>query len=513
MILAFFTLTNYAYTQEDLSSECRYIEVKAQIWPDERVGGDSVPVTVVHFVEGNPIESALVVDSVGTIVTVAQYLLGTAVSDSIVISLPHGGTILDPYDGNTGAIGWLDTVYNNSYVQDTIIQKVPSCSKNVPLLYEVGSELKSRCDTIFAIELFYDENECGCMIDNLVVIGSDNLPSGEVDGAYVSILFEIEGKHFSYDAGEVIGEEGTSFYFPLGNEIIVSSIAEDSDGGGTTSSDTKWETVSNPDYIPDTVGLENYVCNPDDVNLPVVLGDSLTVEGCRLITETVNVFKPLDTIYRMNPTCYSELVGTEEFSSEVTQEGCPYEVMTTLYYKSHPIVSFRDSVISVGLGEIFEVKLDIKNSDQDFNLTFSPDSMSQFFDGEYLRMPANFDIQTIWVSAQTSEGCYSSDQFTIETEKDIFIPNAFSPNRDGNNDMFTIFTPEGVAHIEDFQIFARWGERVFHKENFVPNDVSLGWDGMFNGQVMNPGVFVYMARLRFIDGTVETYKGGVTLTK
>jgi hypothetical protein len=111
-------------------------------------------------------------------------------------------------------------------------------------------------------------------------------------------------------------------------------------------------------------------------------------------------------------------------------------------------------------------------------------------------------------------GCEGSTQFKIVvTDPDIFIPNAFSPyNNDGNNDKLMIFAGDlGIEEIELFEVFSRWGERVFKAEQFMPNDEKYGWDGLHKGQILNPGVFVYYAKVRLIDQRVITVKGDVTL--
>lgn len=111
-------------------------------------------------------------------------------------------------------------------------------------------------------------------------------------------------------------------------------------------------------------------------------------------------------------------------------------------------------------------------------------------------------------------GCEGSTEFKIVViDPEIFIPNAFSPyNNDGNNDKLMIFAGDlGIEEVEIFEVFTRWGERVFRAEHFMPNDEKYGWDGLHKGQVLNPGVLVYYAKVRLIDQRVITLKGDVTI--
>ena len=111
-------------------------------------------------------------------------------------------------------------------------------------------------------------------------------------------------------------------------------------------------------------------------------------------------------------------------------------------------------------------------------------------------------------------GCVDTAGIFIHVDKprDVFIPNVFTPNDDGVNDIFYIFANNNVIHqVNKFQIFTRWGELVFSDQGFQPNDPDHGWDGWFRGKKLNPAVFVYYAEIEFIDGVKKIYKGDVTL--
>lgn len=86
----------------------------------------------------------------------------------------------------------------------------------------------------------------------------------------------------------------------------------------------------------------------------------------------------------------------------------------------------------------------------------------------------------------------------------VYIPNVFSPNGDGINDVLYVYGP-GITGLE-MEIFDRWGEKVFQTK-----DISTGWDGKFNSRKMNPGVFVYQANLKFGNGYTQSVKGEVVL--
>lgn len=123
---------------------------------------------------------------------------------------------------------------------------------------------------------------------------------------------------------------------------------------------------------------------------------------------------------------------------------------------------------------------------------------------------------TVLINAVSEMGCFATDSVRIDIDntQGIFIPNVFSPNADGQNDYFAIFgkTPN-IQEIEQLMIYDRWGGLVFEQNNFQPNDPTLGWDGTARGKVLNSGTYVYMVRVRFLDGELVVYSGDVTLVR
>jgi gliding motility-associated-like protein len=123
------------------------------------------------------------------------------------------------------------------------------------------------------------------------------------------------------------------------------------------------------------------------------------------------------------------------------------------------------------------------------------------------------EYQLLVVSDQGCEA-RSTLRLIVDRTRHIYVPNIFSPNEDGNNDLFSIYgDPASVVKVKSLQVFSRWGEAVFEHRDFDPSDTQIGWDGTFNGQRMNPAVFVWQAVVLFIDGKEELYKGDVTLKR
>lgn len=115
-----------------------------------------------------------------------------------------------------------------------------------------------------------------------------------------------------------------------------------------------------------------------------------------------------------------------------------------------------------------------------------------------------------------SLGCTATDNIRvfIDRTRHVYIPNIFSPNNDGSNDILFVSGGADIESIRSFSIFNRWGELVFEENDFPPNTPSSGWDGKTrNGQLLNPAVFVYMIEIQFTDGETEVFSGDVILMK
>jgi gliding motility-associated-like protein len=111
-------------------------------------------------------------------------------------------------------------------------------------------------------------------------------------------------------------------------------------------------------------------------------------------------------------------------------------------------------------------------------------------------------------------GCQATAQVQVRVnrQRDLYAPNVFSPNDDGENDRFMLYA-RGVKEIQSLQVFDRWGNALFLGEHLQPGDEQAGWDGTYRGDPMTPAVFVWWARVEFVDGEVEVVKGDITLVR
>ncbi len=114
---------------------------------------------------------------------------------------------------------------------------------------------------------------------------------------------------------------------------------------------------------------------------------------------------------------------------------------------------------------------------------------------------------------QTQNGCDSIHLLLLSINKDvsIYYPNIIHPG--GLNSYFTIYVYGASANIKTLSIYDRWGERIWQKQNFPPNELQQGWDGKYKDQDVMPGVYVWHAEIVLKDGSVIVEKGDVTVVR
>lgn len=116
------------------------------------------------------------------------------------------------------------------------------------------------------------------------------------------------------------------------------------------------------------------------------------------------------------------------------------------------------------------------------------------------------DIQVILTHAS---GCQYEYSFGLYWDKtgDLWMPNAFSPNGDGHNDVWRIYQKDEDILFLKGAIYNRWGDKI----KFWNEVDQISWDGMFNGKVLDSGVYLYWLQYTYTDGEIRTIYGDINL--
>lgn len=133
--------------------------------------------------------------------------------------------------------------------------------------------------------------------------------------------------------------------------------------------------------------------------------------------------------------------------------------------------------------------------------------------GATTRTITAFDSGSYWVRIKDVEGCVSSDSINMKKRKDlfpsnIFMPNAFTPNGDGRNDLYPLNQYKVKGATYNIKLYNRWGEKIMELES-----PDINWDGTVNGKPAPEGVYIFMAYWIGCDNEKRSLQGNFTLLR
>jgi gliding motility-associated-like protein len=323
--------------------------------------------------------------------------------------------------------------------------------------------------------------------------------------------------------------------------------------GSTLATGTTYQwTTTNGNIISGANGLSPVVSENGLYTLRV----TTTANGC-YSTDTARVFRnnnrPTSLSVRLNPPkCYGECDGSIKILGVTggirpyvysldgqvytasdslknlcsqsyrirVQDGGGCEFDTTVSLLQYPQVNVqigRDTTLRLGDSLLIVVRVGMDPNNRVTNILWSNniDTACQrraTCDSVWVK-PVR--LTTYQVQVTDARGCKTAAHMRvgIDRERPVYFANIFSPNNDGHNDIFMVQASKGVRKVKVFQIFDRWGNRIFSQSDFLPDDPSHGWDGAFNGKVVNPGTYIYMAEIEYLDGETEIKQGDVTVIR
>lgn len=190
--------------------------------------------------------------------------------------------------------------------------------------------------------------------------------------------------------------------------------------------------------------------------------------------------------------------------------GCKDVATQALTVAPLPVITVQNTVIPVGGQTVMPVSYSSGTSTYTWT---PPEGLSCTNCPTPLARPKL--TTTYHVQVTDSNTCVSEADVLVEVvcrEENYFVPNTFSPNGDGMND---VFYPRGrgMASVQSMKIYNRWGQLVFDRRNFPANDPTKGWNGKMGGQPVPPDVYVYMIEFVCENSQVVPMKGNVTLIR
>ena len=219
-------------------------------------------------------------------------------------------------------------------------------------------------------------------------------------------------------------------------------------------------------------------------------------------------------IFTGNPV-FERLEGAEYDVVVQDINGCEWESKVTITPPAE-IELYTEPLAIIDLGDTYEI--DVEANIPAWQITEIVWTNAGTLDCTDCLNPVAAPVRTTpyTVSILTERGCTETAALVVQVDREsspVFVPNVFSPDGDGVNDLLTVFAKEAaVVSINSLVIHSRWGEVVFTDTNITPNDIMRGWDGTHRGKLVNAGVFLWYAEVEYIDGTREMLKGDVTVT-
>lgn len=223
------------------------------------------------------------------------------------------------------------------------------------------------------------------------------------------------------------------------------------------------------------------------------------------------------------PSIPADIFGDGDHEVEIfDQNGCSTIVIVNIDQPEEILVTFPEDPFVVELGDTSRQLQPVITplSTQVDSFRWSP---AEYLSDPTVRNPfvrplESLDYELTVIDVNGCEGV-GSVFVELDANRNLYIPNAFSPNGDGANDEFRIYPCIGVTKILSVNIFNRWGDLVYQTEGA---DVSNGlycsnglvlWDGRFKDKTLNLGVYVYLIEVEFLDNVRLVYRGDVSLVR
>ncbi|MFN0176339.1 MAG: choice-of-anchor L domain-containing protein [Saprospiraceae bacterium] len=200
----------------------------------------------------------------------------------------------------------------------------------------------------------------------------------------------------------------------------------------------------------------------------------------------------------------------------VDVNGCAFALAPITVTQPDPILVDLGPDIRIPFGQDTQLFATVLNARGLTNYTWTP-ADSIWLSCLDCRNPAVYSLEHptyFEIVVTDSLGCRAQDQILVSVEKQrkVFVPTGFTPNGDFTNDLLLVHGQSNSKAL-DFRVFDRWGEVVFQLKDFAFNDESMGWDGTFRNQPCDPGIYVWILEVEYVDGVREVYKGNTTLIR
>lgn len=229
---------------------------------------------------------------------------------------------------------------------------------------------------------------------------------------------------------------------------------------------------------------------------------------------------------------YQYSVNSGSFSDETVLSGfseqniisikdsfhCLYDTLFTLALPEAFTVTITPSAINVPEGSFVDIEGTSSLANNEISNQYWSRGSEEILcnDCNALNAFEVLDSGYIRYTVVDNLGCAISDSIYIrydQADRSVFIPNAFTPNNDGVNDVFNVSGGNGIKSVQSIKIYNRWGACVYEGKNLEVNNQLQGWDGMMKGKLVENGVYVYLILIEMIDHSTQYFKGDISVVR
>jgi hypothetical protein len=360
-----------------------------------------------------------------------------------------------------------------------------------------------------------DVNGCTNSINNIVIgqpaemdlmtTSTDPTCFGGMNGqTAVDVMGGVPNYNYDWEdaTGDNVGDEANAEMLAAGTYTVFVT-----DANGCTAS-ANATIVDPPAVMGDYEPLAALTCNGDETTLNIL---SITGGSGGPYKFSVDFGAVLD------PNFPVTIGGGQHFITYIDGKDCAITDSLFVAEPSPITVTFDPDVIEIELGATADLEPIITGAAVIGSFSWTnPESL---LNPDTLNATSfTFTNITYTLTVMDTFGCSGSGSVLVNVDpnRNVYIPNAFIPaNADGLNSHFNVNTGLGVELVNFMRVYDRWGELMYERERFLPNNdnFSDGWDGRYNGDFVNPGVFVYLVEVKFLDGRVLLYRGDVTVIR
>ncbi|MBC7886160.1 MAG: gliding motility-associated C-terminal domain-containing protein [Saprospiraceae bacterium] len=217
---------------------------------------------------------------------------------------------------------------------------------------------------------------------------------------------------------------------------------------------------------------------------------------------------------KMDSTVIANLSPGSYLIEVKDKHGCPVSISVEIYEPPLFEIDVTEE-FSIAFSDILDIDFDSNYPDDQISEIKWTNSKGEIIGNDFILTFSSFDSDVVDLEVITEKGCISRSKIVInvENELNIFFPNIFSPNGDNSNDRFIIWKNKVPANIDRLCIYDRFGNKVYDQQNFEFDNNPLGWDGTFNNQQVETGVYVYVVEYTDYTGIKHIIKKDLTLIR